>query len=54
MWLLGFELRTFGRTVSALTLLSHLTSSNSEFLFVSFDWVILHICYLPFIFGMVT
>jgi hypothetical protein len=26
MWLLGFELETFGRAVSALKLLSHLTS----------------------------
>jgi hypothetical protein len=26
MWLLGFELRTFGRAVSALNPLSHLTS----------------------------
>jgi hypothetical protein len=26
MWLLGFELRTFGRTVSVLNLLSHLAS----------------------------
>jgi hypothetical protein len=31
MWLLGFELRTFGRAVSALYLPSHLTSPATEF-----------------------
>ena len=31
MWFLGFELRTFGRTVSTLNLLRHLSSSWSPF-----------------------
>jgi hypothetical protein len=30
MWLLGFELRTLGRAVSALNLLSHLISSTGS------------------------
>jgi hypothetical protein len=31
MWLLGFELRTFGRAVGCSYLLSHLTSPPSTF-----------------------
>jgi hypothetical protein len=30
MWLLGFELRTFGRAVGCSYLLSHLTSPQAE------------------------
>jgi hypothetical protein len=32
MWLLGFELRTFGRAVGCSYLLSHLTSPNLQIL----------------------
>jgi hypothetical protein len=31
MWLLGFELRTFGRAVGCSYLLSHLTSLDNSF-----------------------
>jgi hypothetical protein len=31
MWLLGFELRTFGRAVKCSYLLSHLTSPKENF-----------------------
>jgi hypothetical protein len=41
MWLLGFELRTFGRAVNALTLLSHLTSPG----FVCFFFIAIF-CFL--------
>jgi hypothetical protein len=37
MWLLGFELWTFGRAVGCSYPLSHLTSPNIEFLGVGVD-----------------
>jgi hypothetical protein len=49
MWLLGFELRTFGRTVGCSYPLSHLTSPPSQFLrdavSIQFDDVICYTIY---------
>jgi hypothetical protein len=43
MWLLGFELWTFGRTVRCSYPLSHLTSPNNcQLLFSSLSWVQCH------------
>jgi hypothetical protein len=38
MWLLGFELRTFGRAVGCSYPLSHLTSPKETLIKTTFNW----------------
>jgi hypothetical protein len=44
MWLLGFELRTFGRAVGCSYLLSHLSSPQEKVLNVTQDLVAQELC----------